>query len=148
MDLHLNRLSEHYLTKKLHYSLSLVILSHIMKIISSKVHGIIDYMTVIFLLCSPTLFKMEGTLCTFTYALAGIHFALTALTNFEPGLIKVIPFRIHGLIELIVSVALICLAYYFNSQDNQFGFYYYMLLAIAILLVFLLTDFRGERSWI
>lgn len=117
-----------------------------MKIISSKVHGILDYLTVIFLFAAPTLFKMEGALCTFTYALAGIHLLLTAITNFEPGIIKIIPFRIHGLIELTVSVALIAVAFWFNSNGNLLGFYFYMGLAIVILIVFLLTDFKGSRT--
>lgn len=117
-----------------------------MKIISSRVHGILDYLTVLFLFAAPTIFKMEGSLAIFTYALACIHFLLTALTNFEPGIFKVIPFRIHGLIELIVSVALIAVAFWFNSDGNVLGFYFYMCLAIVILVVFLLTDFKGSRN--
>lgn len=117
-----------------------------MKIISSKVHGILDYLTVIFLIAAPTLFNMEGTLCKFTYALAGIHFLLTALTNFEPGIFKVIPFRIHGLIEVIVSVTLIAVAFWFNSNGDHLGFYFYMVLAIIILIVFLLTDFKDSHT--
>jgi len=113
-----------------------------MKIISPKTHGILDYLTVIFLFAAPTLFKMEGSLCTFTYTLAGIHLLLTALTNFEPGVFKVIPFRIHGMIELIVSVALVAAAFWFNSNESELGFYFYVGLAIVILIVFLLTDFK------
>ena len=114
-----------------------------MKIISSKVHGVLDYLTVIFLFAAPTLFKMEGTLCTFTYALACIHFLLTALTDFEVGIFKVIPFRIHGLIEMVVSVALIATAFWFNSKGSELGFYFYIGLAGVILIVFLLTNFKG-----
>ncbi len=117
-----------------------------MKIISSKVHGILDYLTVIFLFAAPTLFKMDGTLCTFTYALAGIHLLLTALTNFEPGIFKVIPFKIHGLIELIVAVVLIAVAFWFNSNGSKLGLYFYLGLAIVILIVFFLTDFKGSQT--
>ncbi len=112
-----------------------------MKIISSKVHGILDYATVAFLLAAPTLFGMEGTLSTFTYALAAIHFILTALTAFEPGLLKVIPFRVHGIIEFIVSIALAAVALWFRSDGNELGFQFYLGLAIIIMVVFLLTDF-------
>ncbi len=117
-----------------------------MKIISSKVHGILDYATVVFLLGAPTLFQMEGTLCTFTYVLAGVHFALTALTAFEPGLIKLIPFKLHGLIEFVVAIALAGVAIWFRSNDNALGFYFYLSLAIVIMIVFLLTDFRQVKN--
>jgi hypothetical protein len=114
-----------------------------MKIISSKVHGLLDYATVIFLLAAPTIFQMEGTLCTFTYVLAGVHFALTALTAFEVGLIKVIPFRVHGILEVVVAIALAGIALWFRSNDDNLGFYFYLGLAIVIMIVFLLTDFKS-----
>lgn len=106
-------------------------------------HGIIDYLLIVFLFASPTLFNMEGLLCTITYSLAAIHLLMTVLTNFELGLIKVIPFRIHGLIEIIVSLVLAALSFWFYKNGNELGFYFYMVLAIAIMIVFILTDFKS-----
>ena len=117
-----------------------------MKIISSKAHGILDYATAVFLLLSPTLFKMEGELTTITYLLGVVHFTLTILTNFEVGLIKVIPFRIHGLIEVVVALGLAALAFWFYNNTNEFGFYFYMALAVIIMIVFILTDFKTAAS--
>lgn len=117
-----------------------------MKIISSKVHGLLDYATVVFLLAAPTIFKMEGTLCTLTYILAGVHFALTALTAFEVGLVKIIPFKLHGVIEIVVAVALGGVALWFKNNDNALGFYFYSGLAIVIMIVFLLTDFKSAEK--
>ena len=117
-----------------------------MKIISSKFHGILDYIVVIFLLASPTIFKMEGILCNFTYALGAIHFLLTIFTAFEPGLIRIIPFPIHGMIEFFVAVALTMVSFWFNRNCDTLGFYYYLYLAIAIMLVFILTDFKEKKN--
>lgn len=116
-----------------------------MKIISSKLHGILDYVVVIFLLASPSLFKMEGNLCSFTYALAAIHFSLTIFTKFESGIIRVIPFPLHGLIEFFVAVALTLVSFWFNKNGNSLGYYYYLYFAIALMLVFILTDFKGKK---
>ncbi|MEO7265111.1 MAG: hypothetical protein ABIW38_09375 [Ferruginibacter sp.] len=117
-----------------------------MKILSSRMHGIIDYLLIVFLFASPTLFKMEGSLCTITYALAATHLLLTVLTNFELGLIKIIPFKIHGLIEMIVSISLAFLSFWFYRNGTNFGFYFYMILAIAIMIVFILTDFKSVTA--
>ena len=87
---------------------------------------------------------MEETLCTFTYVLAGVHFALTALTSFEVGLVKVIPFKVHGMIEVVVAAALTALALWFKNEGNELGFYFYLGLAVVIIIVFLLTDFRSS----
>ena len=116
-----------------------------MKIISSKLHGILDYIVVIFLLASPTIFKMEGTLCSFTYGLAAVHFILTILTRFELGIIKVIPFPLHGIIEFFVAIGLALLSFWFNRNGNSLGFYFYLYLAVAIMIVFILTDFKGTK---
>ena len=101
-----------------------------------------DYLFIIFLAASPTLAKMEGPLCTITYTLAAVHLVMTILTDFEVGLIKIIPFRIHGLIEVAVSIILAFLAFWFYKNSNVTGFYFYMGLAIVIMLVFILTDFK------
>ncbi len=116
-----------------------------MKIISPEVHAILDYLTAIFLLAAPSLFNMESPLSTFTYSLAGVHFLLTILTSFPLGLIKVIPFRIHGLIEVVVALALAGVAFWFKNNDSLTGFYFYLVLAAVIMVVFVLTDFK-EKS--
>ena len=116
-----------------------------MKIISSRLHGILDYTVVIFLLASPILFKMEGNLCNFTYSLAAIHFLLTILTRFELGIFKIIPFPLHGLIEFLVAIALVLVSFWFNKNGNSLGYYYYLYFAISIMLVFVITDFKGKQ---
>jgi hypothetical protein len=116
-----------------------------MKIISSKVHGILDYLVVIFLAVSPALFKMEGSLATFTYIVAGAGFLLTIITAFEAGLIKLIPFRIHGLLEFALALGLTGAAFWYNFNNNDLGFFFYLGVAIGILLFFLLTDFGTAK---
>ncbi len=86
--------------------------------LNSKIHGAIDYVVVLFLFLSPTLFGLNDITSTFIYALAVIHLLLTITTNFEFGLLKIIPFPIHGLIELIVSIALIGVAFYLGSLEG------------------------------
>ncbi|MEO7393505.1 MAG: hypothetical protein ABIU11_01105 [Chitinophagaceae bacterium] len=112
-----------------------------MKIISSKMHGIIDYLFSAFVLAAPTIFQMESTLCTITYAIGATHLILTALTDFEVGIFKLIPFRIHGIIEIVVAIGLAGLAIWFNNNSNGLGFYFYITLSVLVLLVFILTDF-------
>ncbi len=117
-----------------------------MRILSATTHGIIDYLLVIFLAASPSLFHMEGWLATFTYVLAGVHLLVTISTDYNPGIIKIIPFRVHGLIEIVVAVVLAVVAFLFYSNGSNLGFYFYMALAIAILLVFILTDFKSNAG--
>ncbi|MEJ7611453.1 MAG: hypothetical protein WKF88_09790 [Ferruginibacter sp.] len=115
-----------------------------MKVLSSKAHGILDYLFSVFILLTPTLFHLGGRICTVIYVLGAVHLLLTILTDFEVGLVKMIPFRIHGLIEMAVSLALLVIAFVFYQYDNEFGFYYFLSLAGVVLIVFIISDFTGS----
>lgn len=112
-----------------------------MKIISTVFHGILDYVTVLFLAISPSLFDMTSPAAVFTYALAGIHLLLTALTNFEMGIFKIIPLKIHGAIELIVSVFLVIVAVLFYMSDDKISFYFYLVFAIVLFIVWVASSY-------
>lgn len=113
-----------------------------MKKISSQIHGILDYITVLFLLISPTIFGMHNVASTFTYALALIHLVLTFFTNFEAGAIKLVPFNIHGMIEIAVSIALIGIAIWFKVSHDNVSFYFYLIFAVILFIVWAATDYR------
>ena len=115
-----------------------------MRFISPKIHGIIDYLVVVFLLASPSIFGFTGLLAIFTYALGIVHFLLTILTNFSAGIIKVIPFRVHGVIEFVVGIALIILSFTL-FMDNAAGKLFYVIFGTVMLLTWLVTNYRGVR---
>jgi hypothetical protein len=115
-----------------------------MKFISPKIHGIIDFLVVLFLLASPMLFGMNGLLAMFTYALGIVHLTLTLLTDFSAGAIKLVPLKVHGVIEFIVGVALIVLAYTL-FKDSSLGKLYYTCFGAAVLLTWLFTDYNNTK---
>lgn len=114
-----------------------------MKVINSRLHGIIDYLVVVFLLAAPSLFGLPPTAALFTYVLGGIHLALTLLTNTDLGLIKVIPFPIHGWIELVVSIVLVGAAFYLGGLEGDLARNSYLGFAGAVFVVWALTDYRS-----
>ncbi|MEP6677236.1 MAG: hypothetical protein ABJA78_18895 [Ferruginibacter sp.] len=114
--------------------------------LNSKTHGVIDYLVVVFLLLSPILFGFKGITATFTYVLAVIHLLLTITTKFELGLIKIIPFKIHGMIELIVSIALIGIAFYLGNLEGALSRNFYLSFGIAVFIVWLITDYKTSSE--
>lgn len=115
-----------------------------MKIISSRLHGVLDYVTILFLGLSPFLFQMNSAARIFTFALGIVHLSLTLLTDFEMGFFKVIPLKIHGTIEVIVSVALIFVAFLFRNWGDQTSFYYYLAFSLVLFLVWLTSSYTGD----
>lgn len=113
--------------------------------INPTLHGVLDYLVVIFLAASPALFQLPEMTAKFTYMLAGIHLLLTVCTDFKPGLIRIIPFRMHGMVEVVVSVALLCMAFYFGGKESVVARNFYIGVAAAVAFVWLLTDYKGEE---
>jgi hypothetical protein len=112
-----------------------------MKFISPRLHGVLDYITILFLGLSPFLFQMNHAARIFTFALGIVHLSLTLLTDFDMGIFKVIPLKIHGTIEAIVSVALIFIAFLFRNRQDQTFFYYYLVFSLALFLVWLTSSY-------
>jgi hypothetical protein len=111
--------------------------------LNSRIHGAIDYGVVLFLFLSPTLFDLPEITSIFTYALGLIHLILTMTTKFELGVFNLIPFRIHGIIELIVSLALIAVAFFLGNIEGNLSRNFYLAFAIVVFLTWLITDYKS-----
>lgn len=113
--------------------------------INSKIHGVIDYLVVIFLWLSPSIFNLPEITSTITYIIGAIHLTLTVLTKYELGIIKVIPLKVHGWIELIVSIALIGVAFFLGSEEGNLSRNFYIGFALAVFLTWLITDYQSNE---
>lgn len=116
-----------------------------MKILTPQQHGFIDYAVVVAFLAAPTLFGLTGLSATLSYVLAAVHLLLTVFTAFPLGVVKVIPFPVHGTLELVVSVALVAAPWLlgFAGQSNARNFYVGS--GIAVFLVWLITDYAAAE---
>lgn len=117
-----------------------------MKIIDAKVHGMIDYLVVAFLILSPTIFGMNETTSMVTYALGGIHLILTLLTDFDYGRFSVLSFKTHGFIEIMVAMALVPIALLLGDEETAFARQYFLALAGVIFVVWVLTNYKPLRQ--
>jgi hypothetical protein len=82
-----------------------------LKFLSDRMHGVLDYGVVVIFALAPGLLGIAGLAALLCYALAVIHLLMTALTDMPLGIVKVLPIRLHGTIELIVGLALIVVAW-------------------------------------
>jgi hypothetical protein len=81
----------------------------IMKVVSTSVHGIFDYLVGIALLLAPNVFGFAdvGGAAVFIPRLVGALTLLQAvLTRYELGLFKVLPMRTHLTFDYILSILL------------------------------------------
>jgi hypothetical protein len=114
-----------------------------MKLISAKVHGILDYIVVAGFLAAPSLLGLTGLPALIAYILAGVHLTLTLFTRFPLGVVKVIPLKIHGFVELAVGPCLVALPFVLGFSDQFPAAAFYVTCGILIFVVWLLTDYRS-----
>jgi len=114
-----------------------------MKFISPKIHGLIDYFSIVFFLISPAVFGFTGFAAILCYALGGAHLLLTLFTSFPLGLIKLVPVGVHALIELVVGVGLVALALSVFRHTSENSFLYFDIAGTLVLLTWAVTDYRG-----
>ena len=117
-----------------------------MKLLNSKTHGIVDYFFVLFLWASPILFHLPEKTALFIYVLGTIHLLLTVATNFKFGIIKLIPFQFHGWIELIVSIALVGIAFYFESLEGILARNFCLAVAVLVFATWLVTEYSEVKE--
>jgi hypothetical protein len=117
-----------------------------MRILSPRIHGVIDLVTVVVLVLAPTLFGLGGSPAAIAYSLAAIHLLLTLLTRFPMGVWKTIPFVYHGIVELIVGIALLLLPSYAGYGPGSPAKRFYLAMGAVVLVVWALTAYRGSES--
>jgi len=114
-----------------------------MRILSPRVHGVIDVVTVVVLLLAPSLVGLGGSPAAVAYSLAAIHLLLTLITRFPMGIWKKVPFVYHGIVELIVGIALLLLPSYAGYGPGSPAKRFYLAMGAVILVVWALTAYRG-----
>ncbi len=117
-----------------------------LKILSPRIHGVLDYAVVALFLLAPTLFRLEGTPATVAYVVAGIHLSLTLLTAFPMGVIKLIPFKVHGVIEVAALLGIAAAPWLFGFSENATARNFYLAAAALIAGVVVLTNYNTSEA--
>ncbi len=117
-----------------------------LKILSPRIHGVLDYAVVAVFLLAPTLLGLQGTAAKLAYVVAGIHLGLTLLTAFPMGAIKLIPFKVHGVIEVAALLGLAAAPWLFGFSENATPRNFYLVAAALIAGVVVLTNYNTTEA--
>jgi hypothetical protein len=117
-----------------------------MKTLNASVHGILDYATVIAFVSAPTLLGFSGTPAMLAYLLAGVHLAMTVLTDMPLGLVKIIPMRLHALVEMLVGPTLIAAALLAPPLVIMGAQLFFVASGVAICAVWLFSDYASATQ--
>jgi hypothetical protein len=69
---------------------------------------------------------------------------LTFFTAFPLGLVKAIPFRVHGMIELAVSIILVLLPWLLSFASVASARNFYVAAGIVVFIIWSMTDYATD----
>ncbi len=110
-----------------------------MKIISTKLHGVLDYLVGIILIISPWLFGFanRGAQSAIPVILGIGAIVYSVFSKYELGIFKVIPFRIHLVIDALSGLLLASSPWFFGFADQVYM--PHLIFGILEIMVVLLT---------
>jgi hypothetical protein len=111
-----------------------------MKIISTKVHGVLDYLVGVLLIVSPWLFNFaRGGAETWIPVILGAGaIVYSLLTNYELGLSRMISMKTHLTLDMLSGILLAASPWIFGFSDMVYV--PHLVLGIAEIGVALMTD--------
>jgi len=117
-----------------------------MKVLSPRAHAPIDYLLVALFGLAPTLFGFEGIASLISYVLAVGVMMTSLLTRYPLGVFKVIPFPVHGYIELAAAPLLIAMPFLFGFEEREIARNFFMATGAAYAVVWLITDYKAAET--
>jgi hypothetical protein len=118
-----------------------------MKFLDPRVHGYLDYAAVLLLALAPWLFGFGGAAATLCYVVAAAQLGMSLLTAYPLGIAKVIPFPIHGGVELVVAIGLVVAPWLFGFDEVNAARNFFIAAGIGLGFVYLVTDYRAARRY-
>lgn len=112
-----------------------------MRFVTRKVHAFIDYPVALSLMAMPFVLGLGATnplALWLSVATGGAALALTILTNHETGIIRVLPYWFHVLVDRIVGVTFAVAPFILGFKGLD-AYYYWANAAAVILVTFVLN---------
>jgi hypothetical protein len=118
-----------------------------MRSVGAVSHGIIDYVLAGLLLFGPEIGHFAtGRHAIFCRVLGAILLIVALLTRYPLGVVKMIGFVSHGIIELILGIVVLVLPWTRGFSAGVLSRNFFVAIAVLMLAVWMLTDFRAIRG--
>jgi hypothetical protein len=117
-----------------------------MKFINPKVHGYLDYLYVIVFAMAPSMLALVGPESALCYLAAGAVLCLSLLTRYPLGILRKIPFMVHGYIELGAAIFLIVSPFLLGFFEIDAPRNFHMTAGALLLGLWLCTDYLATEK--
>lgn len=113
-----------------------------MKPISPRIHALLDYLSVLVFALAPMMFNLTDIPSKLAYGLAIGYFLFTLLTEHPGGLLRIVPFPVHVMMEYPTALFLIASPWLFGFSDQSTATTFFIAAGVVTLVVASLTRTR------
>ncbi|HYF17271.1 MAG TPA: hypothetical protein VEA40_05335 [Ramlibacter sp.] len=114
-----------------------------MKILSPTVHGVLDYVLALAFLILPSMLDFPPPAAAAAYVIGVVYIVAALITRYPLGLLKWLPFPVHGVIESLMAVAWIALPWLMGFAEHAAARNFFVVAGVGLLLVVALTNYRA-----
>ena len=115
-----------------------------LRFLPTRIHGIVDYMVGIILFLAPEIFgfsQVEGAAVLVPRIVGVLILGQALMTNFEPGVFKMLPMSTHLGMDYLVGIVLAASPFIFGFSNNPTNVWLpHFVVGIAIFLQALVTE--------
>jgi hypothetical protein len=121
-----------------------------MRILSTYVHGILDYIVGVALIVAPNIFgfsELGGSAVLVPRVLGAAAILFSLLTNYEWGVLKVIPMRVHLVVDFLSGALLAGSPWLFGFANEPANAWApHVVVGLTEILVVLLSQTEPRRN--
>ena len=115
--------------------------------VPARVHGMLDYVLGAVLVLAPFVLGFDDDTATTVSVVAGVAELLVgATTAWGPGLVKLIPPAVHGIVDYIFTAALIVAPFVFGFDGDGTALAFFLVVGIGGLLLVAATRFVEDPA--
>ncbi len=118
-----------------------------MKFLSPRVHGYLDYVAVALLALAPTLFGFGGVAAVLCYVLAVAQLGMSLLTAYPLGIAHLIPFTVHGGVEVAVTVLLLVAPWLFGFSADLHARNFFLAAGVGLGVIYVVTNYHAADEY-
>lgn len=116
-----------------------------MKVLSPTVHGVLDYGLAVLFLVLPAMLDFPPPAATASYLIGVVYIVASLVTRYPLGLVKLLPFPVHGVIESLMALGWIVLPWLMGFAEHAASRNFFVAAGVALLGVVAITNYRAAE---
>lgn len=115
------------------------------KVINPTVHGVLDYALALAFILAPRLADFSLPATRISTLIGVVYLGASILTRYPLGVVRMIPFPLHGVIESIFAASWIVMPWLFGFAEDVVARNFFIAAGIGLLIVAALTDYQSSE---